>query len=481
MTQGIGDMSPIEFVEAEVESGTSAEQFTGLRLSLQQKVVTFLAADLSLFFICGFLPYAWGVEYSSLDDKFLLPTLATVLYVILGRLLRSFNSRKILDRTYTVPRQLTTIAATFAILIFIAVATKTAQNYSRLWFMSWMALTLMVLPLARIALLSRSQRQLETGCFIYRALSVSVFSQPLPATEIARLSAGQVKIVDTLRLGDIAELESLAEIITRDEIDQIYLSTPWVDAPALLPKLRGLQQLSVDVFVLPLDNRLKAEQLDLTTFGDKLSMRAVQRPINGWNLWLKRVQDVTVASLSLLVFAPAMILIAAAIKLESPGPVLFRQKRVGFNGTQFELLKFRSMRQEASDLGALRQTSKDDDRVTIVGRFIRRTSFDEMPQFINVLRGDMSVVGPRPHALQTRAKGVDLCDISDQYAARHRVKPGLTGWAQVNGYRGELDSFTKVQKRVEYDMEYISNWSTWLDMKIIVRTALLLVYDPAAY
>ena len=139
------------------------------------------------------------------------------------------------------------------------------------------------------------------------------------------------------------------------------------------------------------------------------------------------------------------------------------------------------MRAETTDHHASVQTSRDDPRVTAVGRIIRRTSLDELPQFFNVLQGSMSVVGPRPHALKTRAEGRPLEEVADFYAARHRVKPGLTGWAQINGYRGELDTIEKVQKRVSYDIEYIENWSTWLDIKIIMRTVMLVLYDPAAY
>ncbi|BGE86678.1 MULTISPECIES: sugar transferase [Methylosinus] len=170
-----------------------------------------------------------------------------------------------------------------------------------------------------------------------------------------------------------------------------------------------------------------------------------------------------------------------AIKLDSPGPILFRQPRVGFNGRTFELWKFRSMFSEKTDLHASVQTRRNDPRVTRVGRFIRGTSIDELPQLFNVLRGDMSIVGPRPHALSTRTEGHNLEELVDYYAVRHRVKPGMTGWAQVQGFRGELDTLDKLQNRVDCDLYYIDNWTFWLDIDIVVRTLMMIFRDKRAY
>jgi exopolysaccharide biosynthesis polyprenyl glycosylphosphotransferase len=216
--------------------------------------------------------------------------------------------------------------------------------------------------------------------------------------------------------------------------------------------------------------------------GDKpLSLYAVERPIRGWDVWLKRKEDLAIAIAALTLFAPLMLVIAILIKLESPGPVFFRQKRAGFNGSVFEVFKFRSMFHHFADAGAERQTGRNDSRVTRVGRFIRRTSLDELPQLFNVLQGTMSIVGPRPHALQTQTEGQDLDKLVDYYASRHRVKPGITGLAQVKGLRGELDRIHKLQRRVDCDIYYIDNWSLWLDLKIVLKTILLVFYDKHAY
>ena len=174
-------------------------------------------------------------------------------------------------------------------------------------------------------------------------------------------------------------------------------------------------------------------------------------------------------------------MVALAIKLDSPGPVFFRQKRFGFNEDLFNCWKFRTMQQHRADANGEVLTRRDDDRITRVGRFLRRTSIDELPQLFNVLKGEMSLVGPRPHATSAKAAGRLYTEAVEVYAARHRVKPGITGWAQVNGWRGETDTLEKIERRVEYDLFYIENWSLSLDLKILLRTAMVVVGDREAF
>ena len=174
-------------------------------------------------------------------------------------------------------------------------------------------------------------------------------------------------------------------------------------------------------------------------------------------------------------------LVALAVKLDSRGPVLFRQKRYGFNNELIEIYKFRSMYVDQADANAAKLVTKDDPRVTRVGRFIRKTSLDELPQLFNVLKGELSLVGPRPHALQAKAADRLYQDVVDGYFARHRVKPGITGWAQINGWRGETDTEEKTQKRVEHDLYYIDNWSVFFDLYILLKTPLALLRGENAY
>jgi Undecaprenyl-phosphate glucose phosphotransferase len=196
--------------------------------------------------------------------------------------------------------------------------------------------------------------------------------------------------------------------------------------------------------------------------------------------FVKRAQDLAIGSVGLLVAAPVMLLVALAIKLDTPGPVFFRQRRHGFNNEAILVWKFRSMRHEAADAKAARQVTADDDRVTKVGKFIRKTSLDELPQLFNVLRGEMSMVGPRPHAIGMKSGDVESEKLVARYAHRHRMKPGVTGWAAINGSRGPVDTAEQVQERVALDIEYIERQSFWLDLYIIAMTIPCLLGDRSA-
>jgi exopolysaccharide biosynthesis polyprenyl glycosylphosphotransferase len=204
-------------------------------------------------------------------------------------------------------------------------------------------------------------------------------------------------------------------------------------------------------------------------------------PLSPAAAFVKRAEDIVLAVVLLLAAAPIMLLASVAIKLESRGPVLFRQPRHGLNGSVIEMFKFRTMYAHLADRLASTQTSRADPRVTRVGAFLRRHSLDELPQLFNVLAGTMSLVGPRPHAPGTTAAGQSLELAVANYMARHRVKPGITGWAQVSGWRGNLDSVEKAVRRVEHDLYYIENWSLFFDLQIIMRTIGLILRDGEAF
>ncbi|MCM8856578.1 MAG: exopolysaccharide biosynthesis polyprenyl glycosylphosphotransferase [Candidatus Thiodiazotropha sp.] len=201
-----------------------------------------------------------------------------------------------------------------------------------------------------------------------------------------------------------------------------------------------------------------------------------ESPLIGSHLLIKAIEDRVLATLILILVSPIMLFTAVLIKTESPGPVFFRQERTGWDGESFKIWKFRSMRQHKEKDGMVKQATREDPRITRIGRFIRRTSIDELPQLFNVLAGQMSLVGPRPHALQHNE------EYSKQivaYLARHRIKPGITGLAQIRGFRGETKELEQMEKRVKYDLEYINSWSLWLDISILVRTAFSLKNDNA--
>lgn len=265
------------------------------------------------------------------------------------------------------------------------------------------------------------------------------------------------------RLGGINRLDELARA---GLVDRVILAVPAREAPALARRCAAG----------PVDIRLAqpaANGWDLVPM--------LRAPVDGWAGLLKRTEDLALGALLLAVFALPMALLALAIRLDSPGPVLFRQHRTGFRGQHFQMLKFRTMRHDPAPLPGCVQAVRDDPRVTRLGAFLRRTSLDELPQLLNVLRGEMSLVGPRPHAPGTPANGRPFEDVVPFYAGRHRVKPGITGLAQVRGLRGETRTEADVMARVDADYEYIDRWSLGLDLLILLRTALAVLSMRNAY
>jgi Undecaprenyl-phosphate glucose phosphotransferase len=276
-------------------------------------------------------------------------------------------------------------------------------------------------------------------------------------------------------------IDALERMIRQDAVDTVLVALPWAAGDTAQAIVRRISMAPIDVYIYA---GMKSLNMPLHRTGapfDLPLLMACNRPINGWRGSLKRAEDI-VLSLGLLSFiSPVMLAIAIAIKLTSKGPVFFRQRRVGYNNHVIEVLKFRSMYTHLSDADARQQAFRGDKRVTPLGAWLRRTSLDELPQLLNVLKGDMSLVGPRPHALATTAGGLALEEAVPIYSSRHRVKPGITGWAQVNGYRGALDSVEKIVHRVNHDLYYIENWSLGLDIKILWQTVRLVFADDNAF
>jgi Undecaprenyl-phosphate glucose phosphotransferase len=277
------------------------------------------------------------------------------------------------------------------------------------------------------------------------------------------------------KLGGIAELIEFARIA---HIDLLIVTLP------LTAEARILKLLS-QLWVLPVDIRLAASRDDFAfrRRGGQGGLIAVaSRPLGHGGRLLKRALDVTAATLALIVLSPVLAAAAVAVRMDSPGPILFRQLRHGYNNRPVEIWKFRSMRVETCDATARKVVTRNDDRVTRLGRFLRKTSIDELPQLFNVLRGDLSLVGPRQHVVDAvSSQAQTFAEIVGGYSARHRTPPGITGWAQINGWRGEIDEPEKLRKRFEHDLYYIENWSIWLDLYILALTPLRLFRTENAY
>ena len=263
-----------------------------------------------------------------------------------------------------------------------------------------------------------------------------------------------------------------------DDFDECWLCLPLKDSGVVEGVMHALRFHTMDIRYMPGLRDMELLNYKVTPIGGFYSLDLSCSPHTEWNSVIKRIEDVIVSSMILLFIAPIMIVVALAVKLTSSGPVIFKQKRLGVNGEKIEVYKFRSMKVHQEDHGKVTQAVKNDPRLTPIGQFLRKTSLDELPQFINVLEGKMSVVGPRPHAL---AHNEEYMELVDSYMKRHKVKPGITGLAQVNGYRGETDTLEKMQKRVEMDLKYINSWSVILDIKIIFLTVLKGFNNPNAY
>lgn len=275
------------------------------------------------------------------------------------------------------------------------------------------------------------------------------------------------------KLGTISDLHDYAR---SHRIDQIIVTIPQTAEVRLLQVLKRLWELPIDIRISALSSKLRLQPRSYSYIGALPLLAAFDKPLAGWDEFTKNIFDRAVAALMIVLLSPILCLVALAIRLESKGPVVFRQKRYGFNNELITVFKFRSMFASLADQNASRLVTRNDPRVTRVGRFIRRTSLDELPQLFNVVSGTMSLVGPRPHAISAKADDRLYEDVVDGYFARHRIKPGITGWAQINGYRGETDTREKIEGRVKLDLEYISKWSILFDVYIIVMTPFSLVF-----
>jgi len=374
-------------------------------------------------------------------------------------------------------------------LFFIAWATKTGDTLSRTVIGGWFVLAPLLMAVAHgvnravlRALRKRGQNSRTAVIVGAGDLGVRLASRIQSAEwmGINLLGWFDDKPVGESLLGlpFCGRCDAVADFVREQGVDQVYLALPMRAEKRMRQVFDQLQDTTASIFLLPdlfMFNLMGAREHEV---GGLPVYSLCEAPFTGPFGLLKRIEDIVLASAILLLMSLPMVVIAIAIKLTSRGSVIFVQDRYGLNGRKIKVYKFRSMTVCENDSGEIKQAGRLDARVTKLGAFLRRTSLDELPQFINVLQGRMSVVGPRPHAVahneqyRKRIKG---------YMWRHKVKPGITGWAQVNGWRGETDTLEKMEKRVEYDLDYIRNWSPWLDIKIVWLTIFRGFNDPKAY
>ena len=280
------------------------------------------------------------------------------------------------------------------------------------------------------------------------------------------------------KLGNIAELVEFGRLA---KIDLLIVTIPVSAEGRVREILKTLWVLPVDIRLSAHTDKLRFRPRAYSYLGAIPMVELADKPIQNWDFVAKRAFDLIVGAIALVLLSPLMLAAAIAIKIDSKGPVFFRQKRYGFNNEVISVFKFRSLRHEMADPDAKTVVTKGDPRVTRIGRFIRKTSIDELPQLFNVLKGELALVGPRPHAVNAHTSQRLWNDVVDGYFARHKVKPGVTGWAQINGWRGEVDTPEKLRKRVDHDLYYIENWSILFDAMILLKTPFALAKGENAY
>jgi putative colanic acid biosysnthesis UDP-glucose lipid carrier transferase len=383
------------------------------------------------------------------------------------------------------------VVFSFGSALFVLFLLKESDQFSRVWVFAWCAAVFLFLVAGRLFWLRVFRMLSRSGYFRQRVFLIGVHDSLQRMRECLHQNRAAVELACVSDIGfegghgsqfmtNPAASAALAHAVEKGQsgaFDEIIIALPLSESALLDHLVRRLRLLPVEVKVALDFNSHGVKFTELTQIGSANLVTVQKKPIAEWNVILKSVEDYLFAVLSLIVFLPAMAVIALLIKLDSKGPVLFRQRRHGFNHRVFSVYKFRTMT-VTEDGENILQAQKGDSRITRVGYFLRRTSLDELPQLFNVLTGDMSLVGPRPHAL---VHNDHYSRLLEHYAARHRVKPGLTGWAQINGWRGETRTPEAMEQRVRFDLEYIDNWSIWFDMKILFLTPIFGFVSKKAY
>ncbi len=445
------------------------------------------------------LGFAIAAAYGLLTTDaltYLPPILASsVLSIVLLQAVEAYDLTAMRSLVTQVGRIFIGVSVVFAFFAALAFFLSIDEAYSRAWFGAWYASIFGYFFVGRTVLAHLIGRWRREGLLERRAVIVgggrnaedliqSLEAQPDNDIRICGIfddrsdDRSPASIAGYPKLGTVGQLVSFAR---QTHLDLLIVSLPIKAESRVLDMLRKLWILPLDIRLSAHTDKLRFRPRSYSYIGSVPLVDVFEKPIADWDSLNKRLFDLFFASLALIALSPIMLITAIAIRLESPGPVLFRQKRYGFNNDEIEILKFRSMYHHMADPKAAKVVTRNDPRVTRVGRFIRKTSIDELPQLVNVLFGTLSLVGPRPHAVNAHTENKRWEEVVDHYFARHKVKPGVTGWAQINGWRGEVDTPDKIKNRVDCDLYYIENWSVLFDLRILMLTPLKLLNTDNAY
>lgn len=384
------------------------------------------------------------------------------------------------------PRLVIEWAGVVALLLFLGVTLKLDDDFPHSLLISWFALTPLML-LAGDAVNLRLAASSSTARQRYVIIGANEVGVELKRRATQNLGMGtflgffDFRGLDRLPLDARSEFAGLCREVTdfvrANGVTAIYITLPMSKAPRIADMLREFRDTTASIYFVPDIFAYDLVQAQCVEINGIPMLSICDTPFHGMNAVRKRVTDIALSLLALSVTWPVMVAAAIAVKLSSPGPVLFKQRRYGLNGEEILVYKFRSMR-VCEDGSVVKQATRDDDRITPIGRFLRRSSLDELPQLLNVLEGKMSFVGPRPHAV---AHNEQYRKLISGYMIRHKVRPGMTGWAQVHGLRGETITVEQMRLRVQYDLDYLRHWSLVLDFKILFRTLLLVLHGRNAY
>jgi Undecaprenyl-phosphate glucose phosphotransferase len=457
--------------------------------ALSLKVVecaVIVATGLILLVVLG-SDFPRGMEH----DHYRVMAFGALLYLTLASAVGAYDVETLFVRHQRLALIARTWGVTAIFLVTLGFVLKASAQISREWALAWFFCSAAALWLSKTifsALLNRTKRK---GVFDVRT---AVFGGGEQAEKLVRYLSGRSDLMLRLvaRYDDRSDgknhvlprqggLSALLSSIRRGEVDQVIVALPWSSEERVREVVQQLALTPVRIRLSP--DLVGFAYLDKpqALLGGLPVLTLFDRPISGLDQGIKWAEDQIIAWALVILLSPLFAAIAIAIKLDSRGPVFFTQLREGFNDRQFRVFKFRTMYVDGCDTGDIRQAVEADPRVTRVGAFLRRTSLDEIPQLFNVIGGEMSLVGPRPHAPSTKAGQRLFREVVSTYAARHRVKPGLTGWAQVNGWRGLTDTDDKLLNRLEHDLHYIDNWSVTLDLRILLRTLLIPVRGKNAF
>lgn len=435
--------------------------------------------------IAGGLAVVWRGDNDVMWLQLTQVCLLTSLFCYLGlRHFGFYDTERLQDMAIRPISILAALGLAMVVMYGLGLPLGTRVDHVRTWYGVWLITSFAALTINRNVarrIMARLARQgaFQTRLAIYGTGPLAdriTHSLSDPGGQVAFLGAFDDRAAPERSATSgpqcIGGLDDLIALGREGQIDQIIIALPQSADRRTAEVARRLEQLPVSLHVVThiagdLVDRQNAH--NVSSLGNVGLLDIKTKPMADWGRHVKSIEDYVIASVALAIALPIMATIAIAIKLDSPGPVFFKQRRHGLNRRVIEVLKFRSMTVMENG-GDVRQASRSDSRVTRVGNFLRRTSLDELPQLINVLRGEMSLIGPRPHAL---VHDDQYGEMLERYANRHQVKPGMTGWAQVNGFRGPTETPDKMAQRVEYDLAYIDSWSLWLDLKILALTLLV--------